>query len=87
MKENIESTGNFYKYFKTRDKKKKINNLTRNKEEFEKLDMKIKEEKKEQKETNVTRYFMQKNINQQKTFKLSNDIKIDNKITVELGLF
>lgn len=49
--------------------------------------MKIKEEKKEQKETNVTRYFMQKNINQQKTFKLSNDIKIDNKITVELGLF
>lgn len=54
MKENIESTGNFYKYFKTRDKKKKINNLTRNKEEFEKLDMKIKEEKKEQKETNVT---------------------------------
>lgn len=51
--------------------------------------MKIKEEKKkkEQKETNVIRNFMQKNINQQQTFKLSNDIKIDNKITVELRLF
>lgn len=47
MKENIESTDNFYKYFKTRNKKK-INNLTRNKE-FEKLDMIIKKEKKRKK--------------------------------------
>lgn len=49
MKENIESTENFCKYFKTRNKEKKINNLTRNKE-FEKLDMKIKK-KKERNET------------------------------------